>query len=478
MVTLFLLVLNILFLSLSCSEGGDVNSLSPDTELSDPSLDATGNQHITGKLEIEGAEPSSFFLRIYDLEKFSHVDMYSSLSGYLRYPTSDLSYGSSYSFAVMSATGHLVGFLDFSDDGGLQGAITYDGGLGFDLGNINIISTDVGYILKSNRVSLAGSFYVDFSRTGEQSYVGLPDGVGHLSLGRQLIVNNSLDLFNLFVERHINPDGYEFGLQKFSSIFIDIDQVDQDLYRSINLSRYYDWMSGARITNDPFLAGGILDEWSKSNFSITSSSPDFGISVFVNSSSLLGALLPISFHRFDGLLGPNLQYFLGSKVLLPPLIDLVDFGGNEFLTLEEVEPHAGLLSLLRLENTAHNPLLKFRQEILGTHRPKYSKVSLRFRYFNGNDFIENAQTTLGPLWGRDRQHVSLNKTEYVYTWKLKELALSRLISGSDDQLIFELPADLLSKSSVGSSADRLKIEVIFSGESQRSGSVYWIDLRP
>ena len=102
--------------------------------------------------------------------------------------------------------------MDFSENDGLQGAIVYDGGFGFDLGTIEISSHSGKDQLITEHLSIGGSFYIDTTQTGELNSTAVPEGLSDLLVGRQLIVGDSVDLYNLFIEPDFASDEYNYGL--------------------------------------------------------------------------------------------------------------------------------------------------------------------------------------------------------------------------------------------------------------------------
>ena len=457
----------------ACSGEGD-SSITEDKFIpSDPSLDGIVSTDLKAKFEKDGLPTSEYSLRLYNLDSYSFVDLETLPSGRVFGSVEDLSYGTSYSFAVVSESGRLIGFLDFSGSDGLQGAIVYDGGFGFDIGTIQITSQNGSEQLATEHLSIGGSFYIDTTQSGELNSTAVPEGLSDLLVGRQLIVTDSVDLYNLFVESDFGSDEYSYGLTKYSSIFIHPKYKNTPEYRNVNLARFYGWVTGASVEYDIFDQSEDRQLWSDTNFAIPLSNSDYGMSIFVNSDDLTGALLPLAFHLENGDQGPIVHRFLPESVQYPPLIRKIDRGGSENLTLEDINSHEGLLTLFNLDSAAYNPVI----ELSAFEAGKYQDIEVRLSYFDGVSEIDVDVSDLASPWGSNRT-VQLSKTELQYTWNPLKQSISRVIDQSSEAPYFEIPSQLLTSGILSKPSDRVRIDVILKGRKYRAGSSYWVALRP
>ena len=247
------------------------------------------------------------------------------------------------------------------------------------------------------------------------------------------------------------------------------------MYLSIEMLIWQDFMDGSQeqVSIMIFLIKQMTGYFGQIVISHPLSSSDFGISVFVNSDDLTGALLPLAFHLENGDQGPIVHRFLPEPVQYPPLISKIDRGGSANLTLEDSASHEGLLTLLTLDSAGYNPVI----ELSDFESVKYQDIEIRLRYFDGVDEIDVDVSDLASPWGSVRT-IQLNKTELQYTWNPLKQSISRAIDQSNEAVRFEIPSQLLTSGILSESTDRVRIDVILKEREHRAGSSYWLALRP
>ena len=200
---IFIYIISLSLIILACAEDGDDNNKKANYGQS--SGVNQGLDEIRGTVRVNALGVQNFVMRLYDLESNKFIDTKTSAEGKFSLSISLLSEGRSYAFHVLDNKNRRIGILDFSNEAGLQGAIIYGGGFGFDTGFIDIVTTSFGLVTSYDfEKSLAGDFTIDTQNSGELTDSGLADYISSVSFGRELVIGNSVDLYNMFVKRGQN----------------------------------------------------------------------------------------------------------------------------------------------------------------------------------------------------------------------------------------------------------------------------------
>jgi hypothetical protein len=173
-----------------------------------------------------------------------------------------------YSFHVVKGD-RLLGDLDFGDStDGAQSTLVYDGGYGFDLGDIiaNVTSRgDVDIDDPGLGAEVGGGFSLDVDSTATFATLPPPDGVESFHFKSQLAVFDPISLLYDFYRRDANPARYAEALLEQSRVVVSLSTRSKDTVSRLSAFEGGQWLDASRLgANDADARRGEAPLWSAS----------------------------------------------------------------------------------------------------------------------------------------------------------------------------------------------------------------------
>lgn len=212
-------------------------------------------------------------------------------AGEIAVPLSIFRVGHRYTFHVVKGD-RLLGDLDFgASTDGAQATLIYDGGYGFDLGEVIANVTSRGNVDVEDPglgAEMGGGFSLDVDSTATFATLPPPDGVESIHFKSQLVVFDPVTLLYAFYHRDTYPERYAEALLDQSRIVVSLSTRSKHTVSRFYLYEGGQWLDASRLAASG--ADGSRGEaplWSTSgHFVPEAGSKSFFASVYT------GALLP------------------------------------------------------------------------------------------------------------------------------------------------------------------------------------------
>ncbi|MEI8025205.1 MAG: hypothetical protein WCI18_02545 [Pseudomonadota bacterium] len=229
----------------------------------------SGLTSVSGLIQVNGSPTENLTVSSLDLTTGSRLSATTSKLGTWQFKTSQFSVGHEYSFQILSADQVLLAIMDFSDVSGLQGAISYNGGFGMDVGILDLPVDNFGLVdlarLRATppRAAISGGFSVVVGKSGTIDEVTLPsflDG-SKSSFGHSLNCSLESDILNGFYLKSTNPALYQQVLNKCSGFFLHYTPATDKTLKQLWAAIPSPWMQLARKKKDMFSSETSADPW-------------------------------------------------------------------------------------------------------------------------------------------------------------------------------------------------------------------------
>ena len=310
---------------LSCGSGGsgaseDANS-GPGTvrEINSSCADIRGKIIWQGESsELPGTE-----VWLLDHASFTHVRRSLKSDGTFTLDCPLFSEGHVYTLHVVHNF-RLVADLDFSAvDAGVQGAFSYAGGLGFDLGSIEVPlgpRGEVAFIAAGLPARVKGGFRVLPEIQAGISSFGGHDILDKLGIGSQLVLTNPRVILDAFYLNASFPGEYSRELGRASRISLFARAADRGGVRRVRGENGPRWFLSSRTLKSQTAANSSFF-WSEIdfNFEAGSNDSDFNVTISSGVSPSLGDLIGIQVFTSKGEIRSYPRYF-SEIVGFPPKI--------------------------------------------------------------------------------------------------------------------------------------------------------------
>lgn len=467
-----------------------------------------GINEIFGNIRLNRQGAAGYKIRLYNLSENQVEDFTTDSHGFFSINLIELrsngfsiessdrfKIDNSYAFHILDTKMRRVGILDFSEQEGLQGAIKYNGGIGFNIGNLEIVSDRFSNVESYDfNVQLSGGFYVDENQDGELDEIGIPSYFEDFRFGRELVVGSPNELFNMFEMRIKNSTEYEVGLEKFGGIFLNA-KINQGDLTSLRVETVGEWLNGskARINcfDDPL--DGLL--WESLDYEFYRTDGLVQASIATNQRDLSGNEIRIgSNHEKYGY--SEMIRFIGSEIKRPPLISRYNLGdlSDPVVMVDRDDKKLGLISIFDPSGFTNNIILEIiRPAILEdwnesniiseTAINEFTGIDISFEYYLGSTRIEVDDKVFGSQFQNDLGSFQLPRTAENYSWKVSERKLNRSkpVNNDSNECLNDIPLDCVDIVEIPRSlllesineVDRVKVNIRYSGSSMRSGSSYW-----
>jgi len=225
---------------------------------------------VAGQLALSSANVTGTFVRgasaspasNYDLWIFDHTTPFLDAVplgevGTLRVPLQHFSVGHTYSMHLLKDFNWLADF-DLADaTPGVQPAFVYQGGLGFDLGTVQLaVDGHGGAAVQNTGISamIGGGFSLAPSTKAAFSDYLLPGEVASVSFSSQLFVFDAPVLLYSFYGKADHPVAYARDLKRFYRLGTLVKARDETAVIAVELSRAGQWQKAARLSSDDLAA--------------------------------------------------------------------------------------------------------------------------------------------------------------------------------------------------------------------------------
>lgn len=490
---------------LACGSSGDDKNPSQGgaTQENSPSPVNNGKEDISGFVRIDAEGVYRHVVRVYSLDQNNYVDGFTDETGafsialntlYTDSLTGDKSSffveGSSYSFHVLTPRRRRIGMVDFSIEDGIQGSISYTGGVGFDLGFLDISTNGFGLIEPTTfQVALTGGFQLDALNKGDLEEKPLPSYLSRLDFGRELVVGNSSDMYGMFIQRSSNPGAYSRGLLTYGGAFFELESSEGQQISFVAAVEKYDWFLYSSIRMNAFDPPSDGLSWQRNDYRLYPSTSGLSYSITANTRNLTGSYFSFVVRRPDGTL-EYLNRYLGDEVVRPPILEQLNLGDASSTLSSPLNDYDGLLNFFILDAASGNVLVSLNrpayEEEIGVGERSvtdFHTIGAMFEYYNGTIKIDVSADDFGPIYSSDKEALTLTKTPDTYSWLVLKRHLKRdtpvgnstatctdsVIGGCTD--LIEIPRLLFLEGLT--SIDRVKVSFLYEGAKTRSGSSYW-----
>jgi len=279
------------------------------------------------------AQPAKGYeLWIYDLTAPSIIRNPLDDQGKFSLALSQFTLGHTYSFHLVQNF-LLIGDIDFSDaTPGIQAAFTYQGGYGFDLGEIIVPLNKHGeVILGSGSLigKVGGGFGLATTVDATFDKYPLPKFVTSVKFGSQLYVMDAETLLYSFYNRGQNPAPFAEDLRRLSRFGLSAVEAAPDGVTRARVSQAGDWLVGARQSSADDVPPEGAGLWSIGADEIPRIDKlNYGISIYSDGLPVENSLAIVSLRPGDG--GPEAAIPLRVPRILsfPPKLAAVSGSGG------------------------------------------------------------------------------------------------------------------------------------------------------
>lgn len=313
---------------LSCSEGGD--EIAPTTlekvENKGSVLDSP--QYILGTVVVPGLEFGPWEIWVYDHTSPKLERIRISSQGQFKIPMALFGIERIYSFHVMDRY-KWIGSLAFGNDTVQSEYLKYQGGLGFDSGEIKVPLDSFGQSNKERQplVTKVGGGFTILEDSSKQSFLDFHpfEGISRFDFGSSLRIKNPVDLLYSYILAVTNPNLYQNHINNSTQLVLRVQTTSSDAYQDMSLIDSEDSLQRSSLVDESFEPNN--DFWRLRSFLLDKNGSEFLKRFYIGRtpnylSSVVLRLVPkVGSVKY-------LPVSLQDGILMPPLIQGVAYNGN------------------------------------------------------------------------------------------------------------------------------------------------------
>ncbi len=377
-----------------------------------------------------------------------------------------------------------VADLDLSTNAGLQSGFAYQGGYGFDLGDVVIPKDNRGIVLVPDtglEANIGGGFNIaDNSELTLQGFP-IPSFTTEADVQPSMVVSDAIDLYYGV----LNPaDAFEIERvrSRYSAISLRVKAMSADSVVRSFIGRVADWYRGTKVIPSEFSPESSTVFWHHSEYELSKNGTTFSADV-ITGEDVVNRLIYL---KVEGKEPPQAERIriVSTSYSTPPYVEGISLLGAVPVSID--------YSLPSTKNGLTTPFCHSDGDIvLDILPPKdmdteavlgdvLDTVELGIDYFNQKDGNTSQIAATTPLIAPfDKDIAGATVGDYSESWqaatKTKTFAMGAgAISLTKHRLTLEsslFPALLGSKT-----VSRVKVKILFknSNHSGKSGSVFWI----
>jgi hypothetical protein len=312
---------------LSCSKGGD--EVAPATvekeENKGSVLDSP--QYVLGTVIVPGLEFGLWEVWVYDhtSPKFERIRITSQ--GQFKIPMALFGIERIYSFHVMDQY-KWIGSLVFGNGAAQSEYLKYQGGLGFDLGEIKIPLDSFGKFNRERQplATKVGGGFALLENPSKKSFLDFHpfEGLSHFDFGSSLRIRRPVDLLYSYILATSNPNLYLNDINNSTHLVLRVQTTSPEAYQDMSLIDSEDSLQRSSLVDESFEPNN--DFWRLSSFLLDKEGSEFLKRFYIGRtpnylSSVVLRLVPkVGSVKF-------LPVALQDRILMPPMIQGVAYNG-------------------------------------------------------------------------------------------------------------------------------------------------------
>jgi hypothetical protein len=260
------------FLTLSRCGAGD-KKRQPDPKVAPKSPVSSEAEFVTASVVFSSGDPApQYQLWMIDHNLSRTKVFYAQESGGITIPLDRFSIGNVNSFHLATADYQYLGAIDFSQVlEGVQAGLTYDGGMGFEIGEITVALTAARQIDFANlnlTGIIGGGFSVDPLATVDFNNFFSADFVNEFDAGNSLTITDPRVLLNSFYLKSQNPQNYAQDIRQLHRIKVNVTQPTPKQIHTVRLSEGSLWLRGSRVVENHDSRPSESALWAQAGFAL------------------------------------------------------------------------------------------------------------------------------------------------------------------------------------------------------------------
>lgn len=263
-------------LASSCSNSGEGGGL-PQFPINEKGvhpvtqLPLSANEFVSGKLYLGTTDEiaAGFQIWRWDHDRRTLNTIAVDSEGKFAFPIAEFKEGQDYSFHVVDNSGRYLGPIDLTtaqDD--VQAVATYQGGVGFELGQI-VVPTDEYHAVDWKNLKLrgkiGGGFRLNKLKNASIDEFVLPDSLQTFLAATILVVEDTAAIYRSYNLRSQYPEDYAKALIKDLKISLLAIQSKPDEEAGVRLESQ-DLLNGARLAKEAVDTNENSDLWAETGF--------------------------------------------------------------------------------------------------------------------------------------------------------------------------------------------------------------------
>ena len=398
---------------------------------------------------------------------------------------------SSYSFHLLTSDYQLVTSLDFDPlTDGKQAGVNFSGGLGFDMGTVEIQTDKIGQIDFQNvtgDANLGGAFEVNES----VSLASFPTGelLSSATLSSQLVPSNAQEVLNGFYLASTFPQAYIEALSANSKLFAQIQTSSSENNFHIATYRAGSWLLGSRISSSDEAHINDASLWSSNQFTWSQTTSSlYEAHIFPGKALRPGSIIVANIKPLDSDDEAEFIFpFSTSDTLRSiPKVSSISLDGSSQSTINYSSTQENGLSRpfcnqgSDIELTLDNPKDFYDNTLSGS---AFDNIVANFTFYKMDEGIDvKTNPVASDFPAPYQQNSSFNLGSYAASWRVDLSSLSLTIPNANlEQTSHELsiPNELLLSNAAGESVSKVKIQLIYGNSSTqlKAATLLFIDMQ-
>ena len=438
---------------------------------SDPS--DSGLTSVSGLIQVNGSPTENLTVSSLDLTTGSRISATTSKLGAWQFKTSQFAVDHEYSFQILSADQVLLAILDFSDVSGLQGAISYNGGFGMDIGILDLPVDNFGLVdlasLRATppRATIAGGFSVVVGKSGTVDEVTLPsflDG-SKSGFGHSLHCSLESDILNGFYLKSTNPGIYQQVLNKCSGFFLRYTPATGNSLKQLWSAIPSPWMQLARKKKDMFSSETSADPWDATKRILLSEGGLISGDFVLPKLPCYGCVMDFYISETSSSTPALISQGVSGRLAMIPKLLAADKGSTSYsISYSSSILDNGLNRPFALASNSDPVVLSLSRPLLESQIPPVDSRMVYIKptyYLSGVEVTPSASDYSSP-YNEDYKNGS-------YQWSASTRLLTLEIADGTNPDSVSIPDELFLRGS--SKSDFVKLKIIYETKTSKSGTI-------
>ncbi len=313
---------------LSCSDGGDEVTPAIIEKVENKGSILESPQYVLGTVVVPGLEYGLWEIWVYDHTSPKLERIKVSSQGQFKIPMAFFGIERIYSFHILDRY-QWIGSLVFGNGASQSEYIKYQGGLGFDVGEIKVPLDTFGQP-KSERLPIATTIGGGFSiaeGSNKKSFLDFRpfEGLNTFDLGSSLRISHPVDLLYSYILAESNPNLYLSHINSSTHLVVRVQTTSPDVYQDMSLNDSEESLQKASLVDETYQPN--QDFWRLKSFLLDKSGPDFLKRFYIGKtptflSSVILRLVPkVGSVKY-------LPVALQDRILMPPRIQGIAYDGK------------------------------------------------------------------------------------------------------------------------------------------------------